>query len=422
MKLSLRWKLILLVTALVTAAHLITGFFIAQRVRASMDREYDHLAMKAADNLARLSTAPMISNDLLAMRDLIHATMEQGYFTEAMLLDPSGLVLMHNQINKVGYTLADDRSRWAAQTVVPMISDHYQGGDGKQLSDVAVPIMVADSRVGTAVLTCSHQRITEQFLYLRQHILLIMAIGILVSTLCAIFAASYIIEPLRRLTNTAEEIAVGTFSEKLLPVNGNDEIATLTKAFNTMTVKIEDMVCNDQLTGIYNRQMFRRRIAEEFARCRRYQRPLAVLMIDVDRFKAVNDLYGHMVGDRILVEIAQQLQESVRSDDFIARYGGEEFVVVAPNTTAEMAAILAERIRSDIAKRPFSIADAKASDNPFVLLTNKTHPLTVSIGVANLTDAIQTEEELLEAADLVLFAAKRSGRNRVRFAHSPKTA
>lgn len=89
------------------------------------------------------------------------------------------------------------------------------------------------------------------------------------------------------------------------------------------------MVYRDPLTGAYNRQMFQQRIAREFAHSRRHNLPLALLMIDVDHFKKVNDTYGHLVGDQVLKEISELLRTTVRTDDYVARFGGEEFVVIA---------------------------------------------------------------------------------------------
>ena len=416
---KLRCKLIMLTTALVTAAHLTTGFFIAAHTQRSLHREHDRLAGAAAKNLARLCTAPLLGNDLLTMRDLIRYTMEQGHFTQAMVVDNQGKVLMHNDISLVGYVFAADRIRRAVLSETPQISYHYQNEAGDQMADVSAPVMVADRRIGTVVISCSHRYINAEAEDLQRHIFTIMAVGIAVSSGCTILLATYITAPLRQLICSAGEIADGSFKGSRLPATGNDEIALLTRTFNKMAEKIEQMVCTDQLTGIANRLMFQRRITEEFSRSFRHQRPLALLMIDVDHFKAVNDLYGHLAGDLVLKEMAGLLSRSIRADDFVARYGGEEFVVIAPDTGPQTAAILAERIRHNVAEQPFAIKNTGTEPSLAQLLDNQTYRLTVSIGVANLADPIGSVDDLLEAADLVLFAAKRGGRNRVCSATEP---
>ncbi len=418
---KIRCKLILLTTALVTAAHLSTGFFIAAHTDRALHNEQDHQASATAKNLARLCAAPLLDEDLLALRDLIRSTMEQGRFTRAMIIDNDGKVLMHNDIALVGYMVADHRFRLAAISATPLISPHYYDKTGDLIADVSAPVMVADKRIATVMISCSHQAISAAAADLRRHILTIMAIGIAAGIVCAVLLAAYITAPLRELIHSAGVIAEGTFTGVRLPAKGNDEIAILTRTFNKMIEKIERMVCTDLLTGVANRLMFQRRLTEEFSRSLRHQRPLALLMIDVDYFKAVNDLHGHQVGDSVLQEIASLLSRSVRAGDFVARYGGEEFAVIAPDTGAPTAAILAERIRHNVAEHPFPIKTAGAAPGLARLLNNPIHRLTVSVGVANLAEPIDSEDKLIETADLLLLAAKRDGRNRVSAAAGPAT-
>ena len=163
----------------------------------------------------------------------------------------------------------------------------------------------------------------------------------------------------------------------------------------------------DVLTGWHNRRYLQTRLGEELARARRDRTPITCLMIDVDRFKAVNDLYGHLVGDEVLREIAHRIEFQVRASDVSARFGGEEFVILLPNTQTEDAKILAERVRKTVAADPIETTSGDAID------------VSVSIGIAEYRPAETDEdmkvlgERLLAQADVALYEAKAAGRNTV---------
>ena len=126
------------------------------------------------------------------------------------------------------------------------------------------------------------------------------------------------------------------------------------------------------------------------------------MMTDIDRFKSVNDTYGHDAGDQVLREFARRLRKNVRGIDLACRYGGEEFIVVMPDTDPQIAEMVAERVRLHIAGTPFSLGEAKASLD-----------ITVSVGVSTLLRGSDTPEDLIKRADVALYEAKTGGRNRV---------
>ncbi len=166
----------------------------------------------------------------------------------------------------------------------------------------------------------------------------------------------------------------------------------------------------DFLTGWHNRRYLHARMKEELARAQRQGTGLTCLLIDLDRFKQINDQHGHLAGDMALREAAQRVDAHIRDSDAAARFGGDEFVVLAPGISPEQAAALAERIR------------AAVSDTPLDIPGGKSLSLTVSIGVAgivlgrNQTDLKAAAEELLAEADAALYRAKQNGRNRVELA------
>jgi two-component system cell cycle response regulator len=165
----------------------------------------------------------------------------------------------------------------------------------------------------------------------------------------------------------------------------------------------------DDLTGLGNYRSFVTTIGKEIERAARFERPLALLMLDLDHFKDVNDTHGHLRGDAVLVEVAARLREQVRDVDTLARYGGEEIVAILPETDVDGAAQAAERLRATVAARPFVAAGL-----PPVMLT-------VSVGAAVFPAHGTTAGTLLAAADDALYAAKRAGRDTWRMAAGAST-
>jgi diguanylate cyclase (GGDEF)-like protein len=162
----------------------------------------------------------------------------------------------------------------------------------------------------------------------------------------------------------------------------------------------------DGLTGVWNRRQFEMRSAEEVRSAARFHDPFGVVMVDVDHFKAINDRYGHQVGDAVLVEVARRLSAAVREIDMVARYGGEEFSLLLPRADLDETAKVADRVWRAVRDEPFRV-------DQLVL------PVTVSAGVACHPDHGATVRELVAAADAALYRAKEQGRNRVEPAPGP---
>ena len=256
--------------------------------------------------------------------------------------------------------------------------------------------------------------------------------GLLVCTALAMIGGSYIIWDLGR---TLGSMAQGMASKRLVHVKARtDEVGTLMQSFGRMLQTVENQAAEinafaskldaaykelestnlrlkeysfkDDVTGLYNRRFFSMRLDEELARYRRFNHPASVVLLDLDGFKAVNDEFGHAVGDETLRDIAQILQKHSRGINVVSRYGGDEFAVLLVETSKAGARLYADRIRQVIASFPFS--------------HGKT--LTASLGVASVPDdEASTSEDLFRAADEALYAAKRAGKNQVAaFEHPEK--
>jgi two-component system cell cycle response regulator len=180
-----------------------------------------------------------------------------------------------------------------------------------------------------------------------------------------------------------------------------DELDQKNRELEVANKRLKKLSITDGLTELFNHRHVHELLRDEFERSRRSEEPLAVVMIDLDRFKAVNDTYGHPTGDVVLFETARILKETAREIDMVGRYGGEEFIGILPNTSEEEGARFAERVRAAVEEHVFRDEQTELR-------------MTCSSGVASFpAEGVEAPEELLKNADAALYLAKESGRNRV---------
>lgn len=165
------------------------------------------------------------------------------------------------------------------------------------------------------------------------------------------------------------------------------------------------LAVRDGLTEIFNKRKFDEELEREFHRSSRYERPLSLILFDLDHFKAVNDTHGHLCGDHVLQEVTKLVSKHLRPEQTFARVGGEEFVILSPETDTEGAVRLAEKLRSEIAQAEFEFAEIQLS-------------VTSSFGVATKLPAMASEAELFDAADRAVYRAKAAGRDCTRVANA----
>ncbi len=165
-------------------------------------------------------------------------------------------------------------------------------------------------------------------------------------------------------------------------------------------VGLEQLSDTDELTGLKNRRAFNSALDAEIKKAIRYKRPFTVLMLDADDLKAVNDQFGHAVGDKLIITIAQVVQESLRNTDVLARFGGDEFVAILTETPENRGIEVAERVRSSVENTSFSFEGARVSS-------------TISIGVSCFTDGAPMADEIVAQADKKLYESKHKGKNSV---------
>lgn len=245
-----------------------------------------------------------------------------------------------------------------------------------------------------------------------------------VAILAGIVLSIYIAGPIEKLKAHTAKVALGKFEsppetggwqevkelnshfrfmiEALRDLNDNlqRKVEERTKELHTANKKLELIATQDPLTGLHNRRYFSERLEQEFSRARRYESSLALVILDLDHFKKINDTYGHPAGDKVLIDIAHYLERTIRESDVLARIGGEEFCLILPECSKVAALTFLERVCQDISELEFQTGNARYS-------------ITCSFGVAFQGETTPDSSTLMKHADQALYKAKERGRNRV---------
>jgi diguanylate cyclase (GGDEF)-like protein len=212
----------------------------------------------------------------------------------------------------------------------------------------------------------------------------------------------------RRIPITRDEKLVGIISYRDISNalrKSNYILEEKTEKLEEKTEFLEEKANHDALTGLFNKGYLNEQLKYQFELARRSGNSMAILMLDIDHFKKVNDTYGHQCGDMVLKRIADILKEKSRVINIVGRYGGEEFMIIGPISDHKSAMYMGERIRTSIEHETFSY-----EENDF--------KVTLSVGVAVWQPQIRSEHDLVKMADDALYAAKKNGRNQVKMAES----
>ncbi len=250
---------------------------------------------------------------------------------------------------------------------------------------------------------------------MRRLSIIVGALSLCFAVLLAFLISRYITRSIVKLTHGVRQVANRNFTFKV-DIHSKNEIGELADTFNEMVDRLnshrkdleekqrelELLARTDALTGLNNHRHFMDQLTYEIKRAVRYNSPLSVMILDLDDFKRVNDTYGHLIGDRVLIMIAGLITQHVRSTDITARYGGDEFCVVLPNTTAQGARLVARKMREEIADMVFPVDGETAFH------------ITCSIGLAQFHKDMKNSLVILKFADQALYKAKSAGRNRVK--------
>jgi diguanylate cyclase (GGDEF)-like protein len=328
-----------------------------------------------------------------------------------LLLDVDGVILSNSDQEQVGQVLNDPLTLEALRSNGTRVQfrrfHHDDQGEFSDLCDVSVPIVMRGKRMATLKIGIS---LTQYLLANGPRIRWKIAIFVLpfacLSILIAMRLARSFTRPLQDLAQAVSEVSRGNYNVQL-PLYRRDELGEVAQSFNKMAVhlkenfqKVSDMANRDGLTGLYNARFFQEALTREIEKTKRTGRPLSLVIFDADRFKRINDRFGHPIGDQILQHVSRIGRSVLRGYDVLARYGGEEFIAMLTDTTGSQAVLLAERLRKMVEQRPYVTEEGDAIK------------MTVSVGVAQAR-APYDKKETISQADQALYRAKETGRNRI---------
>ncbi|OZA50061.1 MAG: hypothetical protein B7X73_06980 [Methylophilales bacterium 39-45-7] len=314
-----------------------------------------------------------------------------------------------------GQQLNDEISqRWQSQLFNGSEQQPIQYWHNEAQLDTIVPIRIDQSVVGYARVLSNTAFIQQESARLLHNIGLYALIAVLVGGLITWLLLRGMVSQLSQLATAAQAITQGSLQVKLPKFNGHDEIATLGKAFELMIQSLKAQIkelsyqaSHDSLTQLPNRAILVDRLHQAFERSQQTKHHVAIMFIDLDHFKTLNDTKGHSMGDLLLIEVANRLQTCMRGGDTLARLGGDEFVVILQdlNEDVSQAAIQAEVVAAKI---------ISVVNQPYYLDSYLYHSST-SIGVCLFRNQEITVDELLKRADIAMYQAKNAGRNTLRF-------
>lgn len=267
-----------------------------------------------------------------------------------------------------------------------------------------------DVRSGTSAnlevfLALPLEKVLQAYQEVRTRLFIILVLALILSAVGARLLAGSVAEPLNLVADAARRISRGNYQEKIA-ISGSEEIAMVTTAFNDMQdgirqreQRIVHQSQHDSLTGLPNRVLVSDRLHLAIATSTRHGRQFSILMIDLDRFKGINDTLGHAVGDQVLVRVAERLLQRTRAADTVARLGGDEFMVLLDESSPQHARTFAERL-------------VEAADESVDVGSMKIR-VDLSIGIVNFPWHGDTEEELIRRADIAMYSAKASDNSRI---------
>ncbi|MBX3628351.1 MAG: diguanylate cyclase [Nitrosomonas sp.] len=335
-----------------------------------------------------------------------------------LILDTDGRLLLDSH-RTIDHTVQLSPSIYQSLVNNPGELFNFQDFSNKQIIGLAQTVRILPV---TIIAGREYEEVYAARIAQRNFFLILVCASIFIVAAIAIYLGRSIVTPLQRLINATDQIVKGSLDIPLTTITQKDELGKLAQMFNHMTEKLrqsqaeiltaneelklknqllEKLCVTDSLTGLYNRSKLNHIINDELSRSHRNKRPFAILMIDIDYFKELNDTLGHIAGDEILAAVSRILTQSIRSIDFAARYGGDEFIIVLTETTAKEATFTAERIRAQVSE-------------VFCSVINQSISVTLSIGIAQSELKDTSPTDLITRADNALYQAKKGGRNQAR--------
>ncbi len=384
-------------TAVVT---LMTGFLVFDSMssRALLNARLATLA----DVVGQNSTAALDFNDPSAAVGVLAALQAEQPIVSACLYDSTGVVFAQYQRQ--------------AETQNCPANVKQVTGSTRKFPRVVRPVLRRNEFVGTVLLVSDAQELEKRWKRMLVLAGILLALTLTIGGVAGSLLQRRISKPIFDLARAMQKVTAGKEFATRVAISGSDEIARLGQGFNAMLSEMERrenqkrqfeeklkfQASNDSLTGLPNRGLLADRLEQALSLAKREQRIVALLYVDLDGFKLVNDSLGHSIGDSLLIEVAARLRARVRRSDTLARLGGDEFTVVLGSLPAKNAAMMVATMLLDALEPPFYIED---------------HQLTISasIGISIFPDDGLQASDLMQQADSAMYAAKRNGKNQAMY-------
>ncbi len=396
------------------------GHFLLGQQRDFMYRFGEERALSLAHALASASTSWAIANDLVGLQEVVQGFARTPDLQRAYFVTPRGEVLASTNPVEIGFFVTDPLNR---DMLASTSMDALILSDQTDHINVAHPVVSGGQRLGWLRVEMTRDSAKANLAALRNSWLEFMLLAILTILLVALLLAHRLTSGLNHLMQVASKVEGGQ-ADLRADMAREDEIGVLARHLDRMLNslsqqerQIRNLAFYDTLTSLPNRRLLLDRLRQAMSAGKRSGRYAALMFIDLDNFKPLNDLHGHDVGDRLLIEVAKRISSCMRETDTVARFGGDEFIVMLSELTIEketslsQAGIVAEKIRSTLADPYYLDIPPKNEEAARQIM----HHCTASIGVALFINHDIEPEELIKRADSSMYRAKETGRNRICF-------
>lgn len=403
-----------LITNVILIHAILMGFVVydlVERQATFMEKQLESKGSELSSLLALNAANSLLNNDLIAMDELLNGFDNTKNIYMAFLLDENGKVKASTDKSYFNKTLNDSISLKLLEMSTKSSDDVIQLTHFV-LIDSLHKIKVKNVTIGYARIILNKEDLTHELYIITNQGLLYILLAILIGALFAWLSIRSTTENLNKISQVASSIADKNFDVVLPQVEGNDEVAKVAKAFDVMITSIKAYIADllekesktkwqashDTLTGLFNRGSFEDEINRCIQDVHENNTTHALLFLDLDKFKVINDTVGHLAGDNLLQQIASLMESCLSKDDFLARFGGDEFGIILKNCDLTQAQEKAEEIIFNVERFSFPWA-------------GKRFKVGVSVGMVMIAGVIQNAVELLSLSDTACYIAKENGTN-----------
>jgi diguanylate cyclase (GGDEF)-like protein len=397
-----------------------SGYFLLEQQRNFLHRFGEERAISLAHALSIGSSSWALANDLVGLQEVVQGFAKTPDLQRAYFITPRGEVLASTNPDEIGFFVSDPTSR---KLLASDARDAIIVSDQANLISAAHPVIAGGRHLGWLRIEMTQDSANKNLAKLRKIWIEFTLIAMLTVLLVSLFLAHRLTRGLDHLMRVATKVEQGR-SELRADVGREDEIGVLARhldrmlnALDEQEQKIRSLAFYDALTKLPNRRLLLDRLGQAMSASKRSGRYAALMFIDLDNFKPLNDKHGHDVGDLLLIEVARRISNCMREVDTVARFGGDEFIVMLSELTTDkqessaQAGLVAEKIRASLAEPYLLTVANKDTEEPCTI----EHHCTSSIGVALFINHEVSPEDLIKWADKAMYQAKEDGRNRTHF-------